>query len=98
DDKRFQARVDHKRNDIILQRVIQIGAGFPDGNDCDWLAGDEAVLLGLDRNPKEGKPGASQETTSRFESNAIDEKNQDDVNNIFVDHYIARERCRNPTP
>jgi len=93
-DKRFQARVDHKRNDIILQRVIQIGAGFPDGNDCDWLARDEAVLLGLDRNPMEGKPGASQETTSRFESNAIDEKNQDDVNNIFVDHYIAQQKKR----
>jgi hypothetical protein len=93
-DKRLEHLVDHKKLDILLQRACQIGLGCADGNDCDWLRNDAAILLGLDRDPICGQPGASQETTSRFESNAIDSKNVDSVTSIFVDHYIARQKKR----
>lgn len=93
-DKRLQHLVDHKKFDILLQRACQIGTGFADGNDCDWLKGDPGILMGLDRDPVGGRPGASQETVSRFESKAVDKKNLESVNGLFTDHFITCQRKR----
>lgn len=93
-DDRAQHLVDHKRFDILLQRACQIGTGNPDGNDCDWLRTDVAILLGLDRDPTSGKPGASQETTSRFEGKAINRENAKAVRELFTDHFIAQQKKR----
>ncbi len=93
-DSRAQHLVDHKGFDIMLQRACQIGAGFADGNDCDWLRCDPGILLGLDRDPTTGQPGASQETTSRFEGKAIDRKNVKAVREIFTDHFMAQLKKR----
>lgn len=93
-DNRLQHLVDHQKFDILLQRVCQIGAGFADGNDCDWLRGDAGILLGLDRDPVSGRAGASQETTSRFESQAIDRQNARAVRELFIDHFIASQKKR----
>lgn len=93
-DKRAQHLVDHKKFDILLQRACQIGAGFADGNDCDWLRGDAGIVLGLDRDPAGGQPGASQETVSRFEGKAVDGKNAKAVREIFMDHFTAKQKKR----
>jgi Transposase DDE domain group 1 len=93
-DERAQHMIDHKAFDILKQRVLQIGAGFTDGNDCDWLRGDAGILMGLDRNPVDGQPGASQETVSRFESKAINKKNAKRMREIFIDHYISKQKQR----
>lgn len=90
-DFRAQNRVKHTAEGVILQRAGQIAAGFGDGNDCDWLRQDPAVLLLLDRDPETGKPGVSQETSSKFEKNAIEKTNIKHVNEIFVDHYIQQQ-------
>lgn len=95
EDKRAQKKVEHKSEDVILQRCCQIGAGFPQGSDCDFLRADPATLLSLDRDPETGQPGASQETVSKFEKNAITKANVRHVNEIFVDHFIA---CQRKTP
>lgn len=92
EDIRAQNRVDHEKEDVILQRASQIAAGHADGNDCDWLRIDPAILLLLNRDPETGRPGASQETMSKFEKNAINAGNLNHVNEIFVDHYIACHR------
>lgn len=93
-DNRVQHRIDHEKFDILLQRVCQIGTGNPDGNDCDWLRMDAAILLGLDRDPAEGQLGASQETVSRFEGKAVDRANVKAVRELFVDHFISRQKGR----
>lgn len=93
-DNRAQHLVDHERFDILLQRACQIGAGFADGNDCDWLRKDAGILLGLNRDPVTGKPGASQETTSRFEGKAVNRQNAKAMREIFIDHFIARQKKR----
>lgn len=93
-DIRAQERIQHNATDIILQRASQIASGCPDGNDCDWLRHDPAVLLLLDRDPDTGRPGASQETMSKFEKNAISAANLKHVNEIFVDHYIEMQSKR----
>lgn len=93
-DNRAQHLIEHEKFDILLQRVCQIGTGNQDGNDCDWLRVDAAILLGLDRDPTEGQPGASQETTSRFEGKAVDRANAKDVRELFVDHFISRQKGR----
>lgn len=94
EDIRAQERVKHKTKDVILQRASQIASGFPDGNDCDWLRDDPAVLMLLDRDPETGSPGASQETMSKFEKNAISAANLRHVNEIFVDHYLEMQSKR----
>ncbi len=93
-DNRAQHLIDHKKSDILLQRVIQIGTGNPDGNDCDWLRMDAGILLAMDKDPGDGQPGASQETTSRFEAQAVDRENVKAIRELFTDHYIARQRKR----
>jgi hypothetical protein len=93
-DNRAQHLVDHETFDILLQRTCQIGTGFADGNDCDWLRNDPGILLGLDRDPTTGKPGASQETVCRFEGKAINRENAKAVREIFIDHFIARQKKR----
>lgn len=93
-DNRAQHLIDHKKFDILLQRVCQIGTGNPDGNDCDWLRMDAGILLGLGRDPTDGQLGASQETTSRFEGRAVDRENAKAVRELFVDHFIAKEKRR----
>jgi len=93
-DERAPHMVNHNTFDILMQRVLQIGTGFADGNDCDWLRNDPGILMGLDRNPGDGQPGASQETVSRFESKAINKKNAKKMREIFIDYYIAKQKKR----
>lgn len=93
-DERAQHLIDHNAFDILMQRVLQIGIGFADGNDCDWLRNDPGILMGLDRNPVDGQSGASQETVSRFESKAINKKNAKRMREIFIDHYITKQKKR----
>lgn len=93
-DERAQHLVDHESFDILLQRTCQISTGFADGNDCDWLRNDPGILLALDRDPTTGQPGASQETTSRFEGKAINRQNAKNMREIFIDHFIARQKKR----
>lgn len=93
-DGRAQHLIDHKRYDILLQRVCQIGTGNADGNDCDWLRMDAGILLGLDRDPVIGQPGASQETMSRFEAKAVCRENNKAIRELFTDHFIGKQRSR----
>jgi len=93
-DERAQHMIDHNAFDILMQRVLQIGIGFADGNDCDWLRNDPGILMGLDRNPVDGRPGASQETVSRFESKAINKKNAKRIREILTDYYISKQKKR----
>jgi len=93
-DTRVPHLVDHKTNDILLQRACQIGIGYPDGNDADFLRTDPAILESLDRHPVWGLPAASQETISRFEAKALDEENVEQARDLFTDHYLANNRKR----
>jgi len=93
-DDRMQHLVEHKSFDILLQRACQIGTGFADGNDCDWLRTDPGILLALDRDPTTGRPGSSQETTSRFEGKSISRQNAKAVREVFIDHFIANQKKR----
>lgn len=91
-DERKQNLVDHEGFDILLQRACQIGKGWADGNDCDWLRSDIGILLGLGRDPANARPGASQETVSRFEGKAVDKTNAKAVRELFTDHFINSHR------
>ena len=94
-DNRAEHLIKHEKLDVVMQRVCQIGTGNADGNDCDWLRMDPAILLGLDRDPTGGgRPGASQETISRFEGKAVDRMNVKAVRELFVDHFISRQKKR----
>lgn len=91
-DPRREHLIDHKATDLILQRAAQIGAGFTDGNDCDWLRFDAALKWALNRDPIFGQDGASQETTCRFENLAITKGNRRRVLNTLIDHYVRHHK------
>lgn len=93
-DDRKPHLIDHKADDILLQRACQIGIGYADGNDADFLRTDPAILESLDRHPVRGLPGASQETIARFERKALDEKNVEQARELFSDHYLANNKKR----
>lgn len=91
-DPRAAHMVDHKAADILMQRACQTAIGYSDGNDCDFLRSDPAILQALNRHPVWGLPGVSQETTSRFEAKAVDATNLDSVQNLFMDHYLKQHK------
>ncbi len=93
-DDRAPHLVDHPGFDILLQRVCQTGVGFADGNDCDLLRMDAAILAAMGRDPVNGQLGASQETTTRFEAKAINRQNAKVMREIFTDHCLARQTKR----
>lgn len=94
EDGRKQHLVEHEKSDVMLQRACQIAAGFIDGNDCDWLRRDAGIMLGLDRDPTTGRAGASQETTSRFERQAVNKNNAKAIREIFINHFIENQKKR----
>lgn len=91
-DPRAAHMVDHKTVDILMQRGCQIAIGYPDGNDCDFLRSDPAILQALNRHPVLGSPGVSQETTSRFEAKAVNAANVESVQNLFIEHYLKEQK------
>lgn len=93
-DGRAQHLVQHEKFDIMLQRACQIAAGFADGNDCDFLRMDAAILAALDRDPVSGAWGVSQESLSRFEGNAVGRANVKQVREVFVNHFIQFQKKR----
>jgi hypothetical protein len=91
-DNRLQHLIDHESLDILLQRACQVAVGFAAGGDCDWFRGDAGILLALGRDPVTGELGASQETTCRFEQNALDRQNVKAARELFVEHFIANQK------
>ncbi len=87
-DSRHQSYVDHSYRDLIRQRVFQIGCGYEDADDCDFLRKDPAMKMACERLPVSGLPLASQPTMSRFE-NAVSPKELYRIGQSFVDTFIT---------
>ena len=69
-DDRQAGKIDHRRSELLQQRVFGIACGYPDAHDADRLAQDPIHKLLLGRDPLEGTDLASQPTLSRFENAA----------------------------
>jgi hypothetical protein len=90
-DKRDQRYVRQQLESLIKQRVIQIGCGYEDSNDCNSLRHDPSMKMAAGREPISGDALASQPTMSRFE-NAISRKDLVRIGYAFADHFIASYR------
>src|SRR5579864_3448961 len=67
-DPRQQAKVQHRFEEILSERIFAIACGYEDANDLDTLRNDPALKLAYGRRPK-SQPGlASQPTISRLEN------------------------------
>ena len=66
-DGRHQSYVKHSYNEMITQRVMQIAAGYEDGNDCNSLRGDNILKLCSGLRPTDNDL-ASQPSMSRLEN------------------------------
>jgi hypothetical protein len=66
-DGREPGKVRHDLQTLVLQRVLQIAAGYEDCNDADRLRSDPVLKLCCGRRPEAGDL-ASQPTLSRFEN------------------------------
>jgi len=86
-DNRHQSYVRHSFEEIALQRVCQIVAGYEDANDCDKLRCDTILKMSVGRLPDTGAALASQPTMTRFE-NTPRAKDLYNIAKVFVDQFI----------
>ena len=68
DDRRDPRYIDHSYEELLRQRIFQIGLGYEDANDCNALRCDPAFKAACDRLPIGGEALASQPTISRLEN------------------------------
>jgi len=67
-DKRHPGYVKHEMVHLLMQRVFQIGSGYPDCNDSDDLRHDPVFKMACDKLPTSDNALASQPTMCRFEN------------------------------
>ena len=87
DDQRDQRYVQHSTEELMLQRIGQIAAGYEDADDCDHLRTDPIFKLFAGRNPETDQDLGSQPTMSRFE-NAISKKDIYRIAHVFGEKFI----------
>ncbi|MCX6233933.1 MAG: IS1380 family transposase [Bacteroidetes bacterium] len=83
-DKRHQGYVKHSIEAMLRQRIMQIAAGYEDGNDCNTLRNDGILKI----CSKQEQSLATQPTMSRFE-NQLGGKELYNMAKAFVDQFIA---------
>lgn len=83
---RKQELIMHTREEMCLQRILQIAAGFEDCDDCDFLRSDSILKMMTGRLPGDADL-ASQPTMSRLE-NHVGHKALYDIGECFIDHFI----------
>jgi len=86
-DDRHPSYVTHTTEELLTQRVLQIIAGYEDGNDCDALRNDPAFKIGCGKTSETDDPLASQPTMCRFE-NRIDNKTLFRLSRLQLDFFI----------
>jgi len=87
DDHRTGSLVKHSQFDLVMQRVMQIVAGFPTGSDSTLLRNDPAIKIATGRDPLTGEELASQASQSRLET----QRNFKELYRLcqwLVDYYI----------
>jgi Transposase DDE domain group 1 len=93
DDHRTASLIKHSQFELVAQRVLQIVAGFPAGDDSDFLKGDPVIKASTGRDPLSGADLASQPTQSRQEGKR-NFKELYRLSQWLVDYYIQCQRRR----
>jgi hypothetical protein len=95
-DDRDATRVTHPLYELLLQRILQIAAGYEDCNDASELRHDPALLTCAGRTVgEEAEALASQPTLSRLE-NSVHALELISLGFAFVDHYLDKHSKRPP--
>ncbi len=89
-DAREPGKVRHELQTLVLQRVLQIAAGYEDCNDAERLRSDPVLKLCCGRRP-EAADLASQPTLSRFE-NAVGWAEWRALRDALVRLFISRQK------
>jgi hypothetical protein len=84
DDHRHQSYVDHSIDALLRQRIMQIAAGYEDGNDCNTLRNDGVLKLCSGNE----QSLAAQSTMCRFE-NQPGAKQLYKMGKAFVDSFVG---------
>lgn len=91
-DNRQKGKVTHSKVRLILQRVLQIVAGYEDVNDSNYLRHDPIFKIACTQ-PEEKQEDfqvlASQPTMSRWENQITNQENKK-LRKYFVEHFLAQ--------
>lgn len=87
-DHRDSRYVQHQFQQVLAQRIYQIGCGYEDGNDCGELRGDPILKMCSGRLPYSDPDLASQPTMSRFE-NGVSRTDLYRIAECFVEQFMA---------
>lgn len=93
EDDRSPARVIHRRDALLRQRIFSIAIGAPDTNDAAHLAHDPALMLACGRRTHDARGLGSQSTQSRFE-HSVSGRELISLQRRLEDFAVARLRRR----
>ncbi|MCY3019791.1 MAG: IS1380 family transposase, partial [Planctomycetota bacterium] len=94
-DHRDPTRVIHELDEMLAQRVYQIGCGYEDCNDADDMRHDPMLKTAIERLPETDPDLASQTTLSRFE-NRVTRTQLRRMAEVFVDLFVKRHASPKP--
>ena len=86
-DNRHQSYVRHSMEELLVQRVFQIAAGYEDVNDSKELSSDHVMKLCAGRLPQSDDLGSAS-TMCRFE-NAVSRSDLYRIAEVFLDHFVG---------
>jgi hypothetical protein len=87
DDKRNESYIEHKIEEICMQRILQICQGYEDADDCDHFRGDAAIKTAVGRKLDSDNDLASQPTMSRLENN-VSVKDLFRIGYALIDNFL----------
>ena len=89
DDKRHQSYIDHTKQELIAQRVLQMACGYEDANDSNQLHKDPIFKLANGRNPlSDDNHLASAPTYTRF-GQSMTKRDIYNMAKALAEHFIS---------
>jgi hypothetical protein len=86
EDTRYQPFVQHSYDEMLMQRIYQIAAGYEDADDCDLLRNDSILKICSGRSP-EDKSLSSQPSMTRLE-NKMTDRELYRIGEVFLEEFI----------
>ena len=89
DDKRHQSYIDHPLQDLLTQRILQMGCGYEDANDSNFLRKDPMFKMAAGRNPLDHDNHLASSPTFTRLGQSIRRQDIYCMAQAFAEHFIS---------
>ena len=88
-DNRHQSYIDHPVQDLLTQRILQIGCGYEDANDSNFLRKDPMFKMAAGRNPLALDNHLASSATFTRLGQSVRRKDIYRMAKAFAEHFIS---------